>query len=72
MTKQYSIEQKTIWDRINEDTIKFLNTTRVITEKNKHDYLDLMKKSDENGNCMRKKLKVQMDSLWGSFSKTGN
>ena len=71
VTKQYSVEQKAVWDKINEDTTELLSKTKVITNQNKHDYLDLMKKSEENNNCMRKKLKLQMYSIWGSFSKTG-
>ena len=44
VSKQYSVEQKRVWGKINEDTTEFLNKTRVITNQNKHDYLDLIKK----------------------------
>ena len=68
VTKEDNIIQKAVWGKINQDTETFLNKTTVITDQNKHIYLDLLKRSEENGNCMRKKFKATMYSLWGTFN----
>ena len=68
VTKEDNIIQKAVWGKINQDTEIFLNKTTVITDQNKHIYLDLLKRSEENGNCMRKKFKATMYSLWGTFN----
>ena len=68
VTKENDIIQKAVWEKINIDTEIFLNKTTIITDQNKHTYLDLVRRSEENGGCMRKKLKAMMISLWGSFS----
>ena len=68
VTKEDIILQAPVWEKINHDTETFLNKTTVITNQNKHIYLDLLKRSEENGNCMRKKFKAMMYSLWGTFS----
>ena len=66
--KEDNMLQKQVWEKINNDTEIFLNKNTVITNQNKHIYLDLIRRSEENGNCMRKKFKAMMYSLWGTFS----
>ena len=66
-TKEENLAQKAVWETINVDIESFLNKTSTITDQNKHIYLDLMKRSEENGSCMRKKYKAMMLGLWGTF-----
>ena len=68
VTKEDNMLQKPVWENINNDTEIIQKKTTVITNQNKHIYLDLIKRSEENGNCMRKKFKAMMYRLWGTFS----
>ena len=57
-----------IYDKIKEDTSKFLSVTQKITKENKQEWILLMEQSQQNNNCMGKTQRKKMYTLWNNFN----
>ena len=68
VTKPNDRQQQNIYDKIKEDTSKFLSVTQKITNENKQEWILLMEQSQQNNNCMGKTQRKKMHTLWNNFN----
>ena len=71
VTKPEDREKKDIWDKIKADTTSFLESTPKLTDIDKQQWLDLMKRSQDSTSdrqgCMSKGQKKKMNALWSQY-----
>ena len=71
VTKIEDREKKDVWDKIKADTTSFLESTPKLTDIDKQQWLDLMKRSQDSTSdrqgCMSKSQKKKMYALWSQY-----